>query len=177
VLHVPLIIHHPGYDNLAGSRMQQIVQRIDLMPTILEIAGVKAPELELQGMSLMPLFENPNAQWRQYGFARNKRNLARLFDLNIDERIVRDDCYKLHHYLYKENYELYNICDDPMETHNLAVEKPDVVTRLSFELLKNMETSRPHQPGLPSGGLKLKAQAFQRSAPAGPIAASQGGGK
>ena len=152
---VPLIIHHPGYDNLAGSRMKQIVQRIDLMPTILEIAKVKPEkDLEMQGLSLMPLFENPNAPWRTYGFARSKRNLARLFDLNIDERIVRDACFKLHHSLYKDSYELYNICTDPLETKNVAGEFPEIVSRLSFELLKNMEVSRSHMPGLPSGWLK-----------------------
>jgi hypothetical protein len=133
------------------------------MPTILEIAQVPAQDLELQGRSLISLFENPSAPWRDFGFARNKRNLARLTDLELDERVAREGCWKLHHYLYKGGYELYDVCADPLETRNLAGQELATVSRLSFELVRNLETSRPHGPGLPSANLKQRARAFVQS--------------
>jgi arylsulfatase A-like enzyme len=151
-IHVPLIIRDPEYASQAGRRVKQLVQRIDLMPTLLEMAQVPAPQsLELQGKSLVSLLEDPKAPWRELAFVRSKRNLARLTDLNIDERVVRGACWKLHHYLYKDGYELYDICKDPLETNEVSKQNPAEVSRLSFALLKNVEYSRPHQPGLPSG--------------------------
>ncbi len=151
VLHVPLIIRDPDYPQQAGRRVKQQVQRIDLMPTLLDRAGVPYGNLGLQGKSLLPLLEDPQAPWREYAFARSKRNLARLANLEIDERVVRDACWKLHHYLYKDAYELYNICTDPLESVDVSKTHPEEVGRLSFELLKNVERSRPHQPGPPAG--------------------------
>ncbi|MFA6004167.1 MAG: sulfatase-like hydrolase/transferase, partial [Elusimicrobiota bacterium] len=151
VLRVPLIIRHPGLPESAGRRVDKQVQRIDLMPTILDIAGASYAHLELQGRSFVPLLKDPAAPWREYAFARSKRNLARFTDMNLDERIVRTRCWKLHHYLYKSAYELYDICSDPLEQADLAAKRPDMVSALSFQLLRNMEISRPHQPGLPSG--------------------------
>jgi len=151
VVHVPLMIKDPEKPEEAGRRVKQLVQRIDLMPTMLDMAGVPYDNLGLQGKSLVPLMENPQAPWREYGFARSKRNLARLTDLELDERVVRDACWKLHHYLYKDGYELYNICADPLETMDVAKTHPEEVNRLSFQLIKNMEHSRPHQPGPPTG--------------------------
>jgi hypothetical protein len=59
-----------------------------------------------------------------------------------------------------------------------------MVARLSFELVKNMEESRPHQPGFPSGGLKQLVRPQQQSQAPTPkdvstarAAASLAGGK
>lgn len=152
VIHVPLIILDPRRPAQAGSRMKQLTQRVDLMPTLMEMANIQvSPSLELQGRSIVPLLNYPSFIWRDTAFIRNKRNLARSFDLNIEERVARQKCWKLHHYLYKESYELYNLCDDPTETKEVSLEHPEIVSKLSFSLIKNMELSRPHYPGNPSG--------------------------
>jgi len=151
VVHVPLIIKHPGFPRLAGRRFAQQVQRVDLMPTIMELADAPYEHLELQGKSLLPLLRDAEAPWREFAFVRSKRNLAKFTDLDIEERVVRSKCWKLHHYLYKEKFELYDLCSDPLETKDLSSERPEVVERMAFELVRNMETSRPHQSGLPSG--------------------------
>ncbi|MCX5795458.1 MAG: sulfatase [Elusimicrobia bacterium] len=151
VIHVPLIIKHPGFPQAAGRRVPQQVQRIDLMPTIMEMADAPTERLELQGRSLLPLLRDPETPWREYAFVRSKRNLASFTDLNIEERVVRAKCWKLHHYLYKDKFELYDLCSDPLETKDLSAERPELVGPLAFELVRNMEVSRPHQSGLPSG--------------------------
>ena len=54
VLHVPLLILHP--DRQGGRRVPELVQSVDIAPTLLELAGV--PPLEAAvGRSLVPLIE------------------------------------------------------------------------------------------------------------------------
>ena len=153
VVHVPLMVKDPAIPEADGKRFKQLVQRIDLMPTILDMAGVSQYGLGLQGRSLTPLLKDPRAPWRDYAFARNRRNMPYVndADLVLDERVVRDGCWKLHHYLYKTDWELYDLCSDPLETKELSRSRPDIAARLAFQLIKNMEESRPHQPGPPAG--------------------------
>ncbi len=51
-LHVPLIMVFPGQEH--GVRVGEVVESIDIMPTILEFAGIVAPE-HISGRSLAPL--------------------------------------------------------------------------------------------------------------------------
>ncbi|PCI37629.1 MAG: hypothetical protein COB53_05985 [Elusimicrobia bacterium] len=150
VLHVPLMVHHPDYAHRAGTRVRGLVQRIDLTPTVYEAAGVDYEHLQLQGKSLISLLENPSANLREYAFASSKRSLAAgRKNLDIDERVVRDQRWKLHWYQYKDRFELYDLLKDPLETQDLAEQRPDIISRLSFQLLNHFESSRPHAPGLP----------------------------
>jgi arylsulfatase A-like enzyme len=56
-IHVPLIIKQAG-NARAGSRVTDIVQQIDIVPTVLDLAKAPAPG-NLQGRSLKPLLEGP----------------------------------------------------------------------------------------------------------------------
>jgi len=149
-LHVPLIVRHPGRKALAGRRYRQLVERVDLMPTLLDWAGVDASDLRLPGRSLAPLLSEPSLPWRRYAFAGAHRNLPSLeAERTIDERVARDARWKLHQSLYKDFYELYDLENDPGETRDLARERPDVVARLAFELQRWVELHRPHAPAPP----------------------------
>jgi arylsulfatase A-like enzyme len=55
IARIPLIVHLPG-SRLAGQRRTALTQTTDLMPTILDYAGV-APPPHLHGTSLRPVFE------------------------------------------------------------------------------------------------------------------------
>ena len=157
VLRVPLLIRDPRLPQSAGRRYKELVERIDITPTVFEEAGAPYAGLELQGRSLLPVLRGEAPSWRKYAFASSKRNMAAPSDLTLDERVVTDGRWKLHAYLYKDRYELYDLAADPGERRDLSVEHPEVLARLSFELLKNMELSRPHAPGLPSGRELLRS--------------------
>lgn len=58
---VPLIVRRPGQE--ASSTCAKPVGLIDLYPTLLELCGLK-PRPENEGRSLVPLLENPDAEWR-----------------------------------------------------------------------------------------------------------------
>lgn len=151
VLHVPLILHDPSRPGTFGKRYPQLVERVDLMPTLLDMAGVDASGLGLQGQSLKPLLDGRAAAWRDYAFASSKRNLDHRTDMLIDERAARDGRWKLLHYLYKPGFELYDLKADPQEAEDVSRGHPEIVGKLSFELLRNVELTRPHQPGPPEG--------------------------
>jgi arylsulfatase A-like enzyme len=59
---VPLIIHHPSLAR-GGRVRNELVSNVDLMPTILGVAGVQPPA-GLHGVSLLPLLAGKNIPWR-----------------------------------------------------------------------------------------------------------------
>jgi hypothetical protein len=56
IAHIPLIIHHPDHMHRAGERRRALTQTTDIMPTLLDLFGVAAPETA-EGYSLLPLLE------------------------------------------------------------------------------------------------------------------------
>ncbi len=165
ILHVPLIVRHPGIPGLAGRRYKQLIERVDLMPTLLDLAGVDYSELSLAGRSAAPLLRAPSTPWRELAYASSKRNLSSEAGLELDERVVRDGRWKLHQYLYKEGFELYDLKEDPLETRDLAAERPAVASRLAFELLRHVERTRPHAPGLPEEPAQAAPVTLEPSSP------------
>lgn len=54
VVHIPLVVAHPGFAAQAGTRRRALTQTIDLMPTLLDLFGAPCPP-EVQGRSLLPM--------------------------------------------------------------------------------------------------------------------------
>ena len=63
-----LVAHWPRGIKAAGATSASLVSAIDLAPTILELAGVAIPA-SMQGVSLRPLLQNPQAVVRRYAFS------------------------------------------------------------------------------------------------------------
>jgi len=57
---VPLILFNRRDEALKGKRIEQTARLLDVMPTILDYAGVTGPE-DMQGISLLKLIDNPSA--------------------------------------------------------------------------------------------------------------------
>ena len=66
-MHAPLIISAPGYE--AGQRVNSLAEMVDIYPTLCELAGLELPP-HLQGKSLVPTMENPNAMHKKAIFGR-----------------------------------------------------------------------------------------------------------
>ncbi|NYT38624.1 sulfatase [Allopusillimonas soli] len=56
IAHIPLMVHHPDFASQAGSRRSALTQTMDIMPTLLDLHGVQAPET-VRGHSLLPVLE------------------------------------------------------------------------------------------------------------------------
>ncbi|WP_236252824.1 sulfatase [Echinicola sp. 20G] len=112
----PLMIKWPGVIT-AGSKNTDLVQNLDFAETMLDAAGVDIPE-EMQGKSMLPLLKGEKVEWRdalyyhyyEYpGIHAVKRHNG-----------VRTDRYKLIHFYYDiDEWELYDLQEDPKEMNNL----------------------------------------------------------
>ncbi len=114
ITRLPLMIRLPGGAN--ARSVPDVVESVDLMPTLLELAGVHIPE-EVQGTSLVSLIttgrgsvEPPTAfaEWPYYGHRRG---------------VVLGN----HHMLFTMRdveFELYDLDTDPLEQDNIAPRNP-----------------------------------------------------
>ncbi|MFN7280184.1 MAG: sulfatase [bacterium] len=63
---VPMLVYAPGMVN-PGTVLNQVIQNVDVAPTILEMAGVPKPA-QMQGASFLPLLRGQNIAWRDRAF-------------------------------------------------------------------------------------------------------------
>jgi arylsulfatase A-like enzyme len=122
-LRTPMIVRWPGKVK-AGSTCDQMVQNIDLAPTLLEMAGLES-EPTMHGESLVGLLsgETPT-DWRdsiyyhyqEYGDSRTQHRVARHYG-------IRTQRYKLIYIYQHDAWELYDLKNDPEEMHNLYQDK------------------------------------------------------
>ncbi|WP_395339151.1 sulfatase [Ningiella sp. W23] len=133
-LRTPLIVRWPNTVS-PGSINNDLVQNLDFAQTFLQAAGVDAPN-DMQGRSLIPLFEHDTpADWRtaifyhyyEYpGIHAVKRHYG-----------IRTERYKLIHFYHDvDEWELYDLQNDPQELNNL-IGKPEyaqIVSELGSKL-------------------------------------------
>jgi arylsulfatase A-like enzyme len=63
---VPMLVYAPGMKQ-QGKPLDEVIQNIDIAPTILEVAGIPIPA-NLQGQSFLPLLRQEKVQWRNKAF-------------------------------------------------------------------------------------------------------------
>jgi arylsulfatase A-like enzyme len=73
----PLIVRLPGAR--PGASRAELVQPVDLMPTVLEFLGAAAPD-GLHGRSLLPLLRGRRVPWRPYAVTAAHGGLAQITD-------------------------------------------------------------------------------------------------
>lgn len=108
---------------------------IDIAPTLIEILNINYPDsvsiyptLSLNGSSLLPLFKGQNREEPSY-YLSGFTDKFRMFRQG-DYKIVR---------MNGEEWELYNLKDDPTELKNLANKFPERVNELSRNYDDKME--------------------------------------
>ncbi|MCZ6465311.1 MAG: sulfatase [Proteobacteria bacterium] len=118
VTRVPLVLIHPALP--AGRRVAQVVELVDVMPTLLELAGVPTDPLLLQGESLLPLVDAGAAAGPQLALSeeavlyRRGRN-----DDEVSASLFYGDLHALHS-SERPALELYDIVADPGEERPAA---------------------------------------------------------
>ncbi len=115
---IPLIIRYPRAAR-AGSTPAQLVQVIDLAPTIVALAGV-ADTFPRQGTSLLPLLDGSASAWRRSVLLEyySDRVFPRI--RNMAYQAVRTERHKFIDYLELQGMdELYDLQEDPFEMENL----------------------------------------------------------
>ncbi|MCE5260195.1 MAG: sulfatase-like hydrolase/transferase [Chloroflexi bacterium] len=144
-LHVPLIIRYPGLVP-AGKRVSGYAQHKDLLPTIIELAGLEAPGVAMEGKSLMPMVRGEVAShesefyitectWmRKHGWRTPEWKLIRALEPDFH---------------FKPPVELYNLVEDPGENDNLAEKDPELVALLTARM-DAFIAKREAETGLPN---------------------------
>jgi arylsulfatase A-like enzyme len=133
VLHVPLVVRHPG--TFDGGRIVEDVVRIeDVAPTLLELCGLEAlPDIE--GLSLTSALPGRVARavqpQNEMLSQRAARQLPRT-DISFLTRGIRSAFDGAFHLLEFSDgtVELYDAVNDPGELKNVAGEHPGEVARL-----------------------------------------------
>lgn len=136
----PFIVHWPNGIKDHGSLRNQSVHIMDIMATCLDISRVKYPNeyngnqiKELQGVSLVPSFENNPLNRKEPLFWEHEGNRA-----VIDGKWKLVSAYpgswsSMLDFKYEGNWELYDLEKDRTETNNLATVYPAIVQELSEE--------------------------------------------
>jgi arylsulfatase A-like enzyme len=121
-IRVPLIIKIPFID-AKRKRITPQVQLIDLMPTILELAGIEVNR-NAEGHSLLPLLTGEaKPGFDQYAFTESI----------VSGISIRSEKWKL---IYgPDKVELFNLKADPEEEINLIKQSPEIASHLTKELL------------------------------------------
>lgn len=136
-IRVPMFITLPG--RMSGAERVATRGMVeDLMPTLLELCRVPAPD-GLDGRSLVPLIKNPDAEWSDrpmfFQFHRGTvpvryRHIAVI---SGDYKLVQPEGRKEWDGIDDARYELFNLAKDPFETQDLAQDRPEIVNRLLGE--------------------------------------------
>jgi arylsulfatase A-like enzyme len=138
-VHVPLILAGPGIPK--GERREQLAYIYDLVPTLIDRAGLETPE-SVEFKSLEKVVQDPNAPHRDY----------LTFAFMDWQRAILLDRYKLIEYCVNgdRHTQLFNLEKDPHELKNLA-DQENYIERLMLmrEQLRS-ESKRLNDGNTPS---------------------------
>jgi arylsulfatase A-like enzyme len=117
---VPLLVSLPGRIQ-AGTSRRDLVEQVDLFPTLAELCGHPAPG-GIDGRSFAPLVRDQSHTAREFAYSEYYfcRNVFTRDDRYLGKPpmlMVRTDRWKLTH-LSWDRCELYDMDTDPAEQHN-----------------------------------------------------------
>jgi arylsulfatase A-like enzyme len=123
-IHIPLVVQGPGFNR--SMVVPELTSQIDVTPTLLDAVGVPVPST-MQGRSAVPLLDRKTEAWPQEVYVQITESqigralrtpgwtYAVVADQRRQPRAAASDHY--------EEYQLYNLADDPHELLNLAGRK------------------------------------------------------
>lgn len=142
---VPLIVWKPG-SIAANTVVDNTVETIDVMPTILEYCGLKAPG-GIQGHSFKELLSATPGSGAEAAVTWNHPAISEKAETHGNDAppphdtesysIVSGNWKLIHNKLRhaeQPEYELYDFKQDPINLNNVASQHPDVVQKLAKEL-------------------------------------------
>ncbi len=152
-LRVPWLIRYPGVIK-PGSVSDDWVVSIDNAPTILDMAGIPVPP-DMQGKSLVPVFEGHTPEgWR-------KSMYYHYYEFQAPHWVlpnygIRTERYKLIFYYTINQWEMFDLKNDPDEMDNLMIESGvkvqpgyEGVLKDLLNQLKDLRTQYKDTTGLP----------------------------
>lgn len=136
---VPLIIKLPGQNN-TSRRINNVVQLIDLAPTIMDYLNVTPPE-SFKGNSLLELLNGSKNPQSATAYAeRTPLPTTARTDPKTQTRLMAIRTKKIKYIcdMSGKRQELYDIDTDPAETINIYTDKPDMVLSYYHNLINTL---------------------------------------
>jgi len=116
-IRVPLLVRLPSRIKSGQVNSKHMILNVDVAPTLLEIAGLPVPAW-MQGRSILPLLDGRKTAWRD-------AFLYEYYEYPAEHcaqkhRGIRTERWKLIHFWEQpEEWELYDLQNDPDEIKNL----------------------------------------------------------
>ena len=133
VIHVPLLIH--GVED--HGYVKRFVELLDISPTILDLCGIRKPRTFLGNNLLRCETEKPI-------FSESAK--PDPINLTYDTSRIAISCiangWKIIINQMKGSIELYNLMNDPKETHNLIKTEPDIGSTLLDTVMKHLKDEK-----------------------------------
>lgn len=144
----PFIIYAPGQQG-NGTPSREVVEFVDIYPTVAELAGLTPPKA-VEGRSLLPLLHNPKLAWKGEAYTQ----VLRPGDgLPVMGASIRTDRWRYNEWNEGEQgIELYDHHNDPREFNNLAsrLEYQDTIAELRAKLRAKVLGQVPDSPFNPA---------------------------
>ncbi len=122
--HVPLFIKFPaGWKG--GTRVDGVVESIDIYPTILDYLGLEAPSY-IQGESLLTLLDATRTRKKHAALSQATINWKRYGLRTDDVKLIVD--------FVSGHRQLFDLEQDPGERHDLSKERPALAAQLERRL-------------------------------------------
>ncbi|GAA4289441.1 sulfatase family protein [Aestuariibaculum suncheonense] len=130
----PLMIKWPNQIK-PGITSDEMVQNLDFAQTFLEAAGIAIPD-DMQGESLMPLLTGKTEKWTRDGVYYHYYEYPAEHAVKRHYGIATKKFKLIHFYYDVDEWELYDLKNDPHEMNNVY-DNPEyavIVTKLKNEL-------------------------------------------
>ena len=139
-MRVPFLAWCPGMIE-PGSVIEELIQNIDIAPTVMDVAGLNTPE-RMDGQSFLPILQGKKTPWRDNAFY--EYYWERNFPHTPTTHGVRTNRYKyIHYHGIWDIDELYDLRNDPEEMNNLidSPEHQDLIKQLNNRMFEWLEKS------------------------------------
>lgn len=137
----------------ANRQIEKVTAQIDVFPTIASLAGAKIPTDQVEGRSLLPLIENPDAEWEdRYLFTQKARwpTGAEPNDYQWTNYGVRGPRYRLVGPSARKNKkatektpQLFDMHEDPGQKTDIAADHPEIVEEMKAAYDAFWKEARP----------------------------------
>jgi len=136
-IHTPLVAHWPAGIPARGQLNPSIGHVVDIVPTILELAGIVKPDSTADN----PAPHSPGISLKSVLVGNRSLQRNSLWWFHEGNRALRDGPWKLVS-SKDRSWELFNLANDPTEQNDLASQYPDRVLSMESEWTRQLDQMR-----------------------------------
>lgn len=137
---VPFFVRWDGHVQ-ADQDVDRIAAHIDVFPTIAALAGARLPSGQVEGRSLLPLVENPQAEWSDRFLFTHKGRWPTGQD--PEQSKWTNFAVRNQQYRFVDNVALYDMQADPGQTKNIIDQHPELVEKMRGAYDEFWRAARP----------------------------------